>query len=360
MLNITWLDAFHGGSHAAVARGYAAHSGHRVSLLTLPIAGGWRWRMRGGAVSLARLIREQPRPDLIVATDMLDLATFRGLSSDWLAGVPMAIYFHENQLTYPLPEGRSRDLSYGWVNYTSALAADRVIFNSAFHRRAFLAALPNLLGRYHDYHELDMIKAIERKAIVLPPGIVLPPIYEERQASTPPSILWNSRWEYDKQPERFFAALEQLEHEGIAFRLIVAGEHIDPNNPEFVAARQRWAAHIDHWGYAPSREAYVALLQQADIVVSTAAQEFFGIGVIEAIACGCVPILPARLTYPELLPEAYYGDCLYQHDDDLGHHLVGAIRQLDRLRQYDWRAIAAPYGWARMGPEYDLVFANLG
>jgi glycosyltransferase involved in cell wall biosynthesis len=194
---------------------------------------------------------------------------------------------------------------------------------------------------------------------VLPPGIVLPPARQERQAAPTPIIVWNSRWEYDKQPERFFAALEHLDREGIAFRLIIAGEHIDPNNPEFVAARQRWADHIDHWGYAPTREAYLALLQQADIVVSTAAQEFFGIGVIEAMACGCVPILPARLTYPELLPEAYHADCLYQHDDDLGHHLVGAIKHLDRLRQYDWRAIAAPYAWERLAPEYDLVFANL-
>src|SRR5689334_24627775 len=57
-MRILYLDPFHGGSHAAVAAGYARHSRHDVTLLTLSIAGGWRWRMRGAAVTLARRLRE--------------------------------------------------------------------------------------------------------------------------------------------------------------------------------------------------------------------------------------------------------------------------------------------------------------
>ncbi|NTW02599.1 MAG: DUF3524 domain-containing protein, partial [Oscillochloris sp.] len=80
-MHILWLDPFHGGSHAAVAAGYATHSRHQVTILSLPIDGGWRWRMRGGAVRLARCARESMlKPDLIVASDMLDLATFRALN----------------------------------------------------------------------------------------------------------------------------------------------------------------------------------------------------------------------------------------------------------------------------------------
>src|SRR6476619_5954197 len=110
-MRILYLDPFHGGSHAAVAEGYAHHSRHDITLLTLSIAGGWRWRMRGAAVSLARRLREHARAqparfDLIIATDMLDLAAFLGLTSNLTAGVPRALYFHENQLTYPLPPGR--------------------------------------------------------------------------------------------------------------------------------------------------------------------------------------------------------------------------------------------------------------
>jgi glycosyltransferase involved in cell wall biosynthesis len=365
MVKILWLDPFHGGSHAAVAAGYAARSAHQVTLLTLPIDGGWRWRMRGGAVSLARMAREQElRPDLIVASDMLDLATFRALTADLLGGVPAALYFHENQLTYPLPPGRQRDLSFAWVNYTSALVADAVLFNSEFHRRELLGALPGLLGRYHDYRELQTIEVIAAKSRVLPPGIDLssldgpaPSIQNPKPKTQNPTILWNSRWEYDKQPEQFFAALEALEARGVAFRLIVAGEHIDPGAATFAAARERWGGRALHWGYAPSRAAYGELLRRADVVVSCALQEFFGIAVVEAMHCGCAPVLPRRLSYPGLIPPELHGACLY--DDLAGLVERIAATNARRAPREQWRALAAPYGWERLAPAYDNLFSQL-
>ncbi len=364
-MNILFLNPYHGGSHAAVAEGYAAHSQHRVTLLTLPTAGGWRWRMRGGAVALARLARAQATlPDLILTTSMLDLATFRALTrNSYPSHIPVVVYFHENQMTYPLPPGRTRDLSYAWINYTSALTADAICFNSEFHRREFLAALPTLLRRYHDYHGLETIDAIATKSQVLAPGIDLQR-HDQVAAPAlpasagPPIILWNSRWDYDKQPQAFFAALEELAARGLDFRLIIAGEHVDPNTPEFVAARQRWAAHIVHWGYAADPVAYSRLLHQANIVVSTAIQEFFGIGVIEALYCGCMPILPRRLTYPDLLPPAYHADCLYDSPQTLVERLQAAL-QHSHLRRQDWRAIAAPYDWSRLAPRYDALLAEV-
>jgi glycosyltransferase involved in cell wall biosynthesis len=365
-VEILWLDPFHGGSHAAVTTGYAANSAHTVRLLTLSQAGGWRWRMRGGAVTLARLAgAANLQPDLIVASDMLDLAVFRALTPRF-SGIPAVVYFHENQLTYPLPPGRKRDLGLAWINYTSALVADAALFNSAFHRRSFLAALPDLLGRYHDYQELQTIEQIAAKSAVLTPGVDLVGLrsaaaHQRRtSAGAAPILLWNARWEYDKQPEVFFAALEQLEAQGVDFRLIVAGEHIDPRAPEFAAARARWAPRIVHWGYAPSREAYAALLHQADIVVSTALQEFFGIGVIEALACGCVPVLPRRLSYPELLPAEFHPACLYPTDADLPALLAATIANLPALRRIDWPALAAAYDWTQLAPQYDSWFASFG
>ena len=87
--------------------------------------------MLGGAVARTRLFRVGDyHPDLIVATDMLDLTTFLALTRGQTHGVPTALYFHENQLTYPLLPGHKRELEFGWINYTSALAADRLFFNS--------------------------------------------------------------------------------------------------------------------------------------------------------------------------------------------------------------------------------------
>ncbi|MCG8348028.1 MAG: DUF3524 domain-containing protein [Chloroflexales bacterium] len=388
-LQILYLDPYHGGSHAAVATGYAAHSRHHITLLSLPTAGGWRWRMRGAAVSLARLARDQSNaPDLIFTTDMLDLATFKALylsrrldepsavTGKACAPPPIAVYFHENQLTYPLPSGRARDLSFAWTNYTSALLADAVLFNSEFHRRSFLDALPSLLQRYHDYRELETIDIIAAKSQVLAPGIDLArhDVFAEQDEDSrsnlqapqslkthhlAPVILWNSRWDYDKQPALFFAALETLEARGAEFRLIVAGEQVDPNDSAFVAAHERWAQRIIHWGYAADPALYSRLLHQADIVVSTAIQEFFGISIIEALYCGCIPILPRRLTYPDLLPAEQHADCLYETFDELVERIAAALARCAELRQRNWRSIAAPYDWSKLGARFDAVLEQI-
>jgi glycosyltransferase involved in cell wall biosynthesis len=237
-----------------------------------------------------------------------------------------------------------------------------VIFNSAFHRDELLGALPGLLGRYHDYRELETVAAIAAKSHVLPPGVDLaaldPPAgHAPPPDDGPPIVLWNGRWEYDKQPAAFFAALERLEGRGVPFRLIVAGEHIDPNAPEFAAARERWAGRAVHWGYAPTREAYGALLRRATVVASTAIQEFFGIGVVEALHCGCAPVLPRRLNYPDLIPPALHAACLY--DDEPGMVALLASALAAPVPREQWRALAAPYSWERLAPRYDALLAGL-
>ena len=77
-------------------------------------------------------------------------------------------------------------------------------------------------------------------------------------------------------------------------------------------------------GYVESFADYARLLWEADYVVSTAWQEFFGISVCEAAYCGCLPILPDRLNYPSLLTDELRAACLYQRDrltSQLRYHL---------------------------------------
>ncbi len=306
MLNIWLIEPYYTGSHRAWADGYRTHSRHCVQLLTLP-GRFWKWRMQGGAVTLAGMVRDLDQaPDLILASDMLNLPIFLSLGGARLASVPIALYFHENQLTYPLQPGEKRDLHYGFINFASALRADAVLFNSAYHMTAFFDELPRLLKHFPDHNELWTVDAIRGKSQVLPLGLDLERFDAQRPTSPAtdrPLIVWNHRWEYDKDPGAFFRAIYVLVEEGLNFGLILLGESFRNQPAEFLEARERLPDRIVHFGYAEDAAAYSRLLQQADIVVSTALHEFFGAATVEACYCGCFPILPRRLAYPELHPK---------------------------------------------------------
>jgi glycosyltransferase involved in cell wall biosynthesis len=124
-------------------------------------------------------------------------------------------------------------------------------------------------------------------------------------------VLWCARWERDKAPEVFFEAARRLHRSGVPFRLLVAGESFRDAPPVFAEAKRTLGPVIEHWGYAATPEAYRDLLARADVAVSTARHEFFGIAVLEAAAAGAFPLVPRRLAYPETLEAERYPGCFY-------------------------------------------------
>ena len=242
---------------------------------------------------------------MLFCTDMLNLPEFLGLAPATVRDLPRLAYFHENQLTYPNREDQPRDLHFAFTNITTGVAADRVWFNSAFHRDEFLAAADEWMQRMPDYQLLGAAEAIRRKSLIQPPGLDSPAHSLTEPARTADAgamrLVWVSRWEHDKDPETFFAALRLLKQRSVPFRLSVLGESFRSAPAVFTEAKTAFAAQIDQWGYAASREAYQDVLAASDIVVSTAKHEFFGIGVLEAVAAGCFPLVPRALAYPEVL-----------------------------------------------------------
>ncbi len=295
------LDPYHGGSHAAFMDGWRGHSRHRWTLLTLEPR-HWRWRMRHAALTLARELRRRitggERWDALVCTDMLDLATLRGLAPAPIAALPAVVYFHENQLTYPVREAHERDLHFAYTNATTALAADACWFNSRYHLKAFTGALEGWLARMPDHGHPEIAAEIRAKAAVLPPGIDPFPPRPPRPPG-PLRLLWAARWEYDKGGDELLAALDRAATAGVDFRLAVVGQAFTDHPACFDEIRRRFGDRIDRWGYQPTRAAYRACLTWADVVISTAHHEFFGIAVAEAVGAGCYPLLPNRLAYPE-------------------------------------------------------------
>ena len=345
-MRILLIEPFLGASHRQWAEGLKRHSRHSIEILGMK-GRHWKWRMYGAAAVLAGRCRELDPPDLIIATDMIDVASFRGLlPSAWMA-VPFLLYFHENQFVYP---DSSRDAAYSWINFTSALAADDVRFNSEWNRSSFLEGAEALIRRMPDNRPLSELERVRGKCAVLPLGMDYSGLPEVRGEETSvPLLLWNHRWEEDKGITEFLDAVTALSD--LDFRLLLLGERGDTS---------RWKIQLRkleektlHCGMVGSREEYLKMTASANCLPVSSGQDFFGISVLEAVAAGVFPLLPKRLAYPEhfpcdLFPEVYYSGSLEQA---LRKYLGNPPDPEPELQK---RALR--YSWPLMIEEYDSLF----
>ncbi|MHC4741045.1 MAG: tRNA-queuosine alpha-mannosyltransferase domain-containing protein [Planctomycetota bacterium] len=368
-MNILALESYYGGSHKAFLDGLSQVSRHTWTILGLP-AHTWKWRMRHSAITFAGRVRELVEQgqtwDLLFCSDMLNLAEFVALAPLEVAGLPKIIYFHENQLTYPVRLEDERDYQYAMTNLTSALASDVVWFNSAFHRDAFLEAMTEFLKSMPDHQPLEAVERIRAKSAVYPPGIDDINQRSDRDAG-PIRILWAARWEHDKNPEDFFAALKILKANSVPFRLSVIGQSFQEQPAIFAEAKREFRDHIDHWGYQSSRADYENVLRQADVAVSTADHEFFGIGILEGVSAGAYPVVPKRLSYPEILglgntqsAEQFFYDGTVE---DLADTLTALARRIQTEdiwpKQLTARLLTERFEWPRLVDLYDKGLEQL-
>jgi len=361
-----WFD----GSHRQWAEGYQRFSGNEVDIVGLP-GELWRWRLRGGALPLARLVAdwvaEHGRPDVVLVSGLVDVAQLLGLARNALRAVPVAIYQHESQIIYPTPSELARSSKgQGAVlrNWMSWCAADVVLFNSDYHRRTVVERLVPFLAQLPDGSHLPSVEEVVDRFEVLPVGVDLSPFLGDVAAdgldlgrpTDGPIVVWPHRWEADKDPAAFVAALEIAAGAGCRFRLVLAGEEPVAGGIQSLDARRRVVERFGDRVVAEgpfSTGRYRQLLAASDLVVSCAHQECFGIAVVEATAAGCVPVVPNALSYPEVIAEAWHDDVLYDQGQ-FGLALVAAIDEFESRRantaglaasvqRFDWSVVAGRY-----------------
>ena len=355
-MRIFIASSYHGGSHRAWAEGYAAHSRNQVYLVTMP-GSFWQWRLTGGFVDLAAGIEETTarhgRPDVLLTTSLVDVAGLRGMVSRRLGSIPTGLYMHENHITYPAISRSRTERNYGLINWTSLIAADSVAFNSDFHRTSLLTALPGFLNEFPDQRQHSRLDVVEEKSTVLPVGCNISDI-PLGPKDDPPIVLWNHRWDPDKAPASFLRIARRLAAIGVEFRIALAGERFAKQRPEHddsIAGLDGLVVVDDHL----DRDHYLKVLGRSTIVVSTALQEFFGLSVIEAMAAGAFPILPAGLVYPERVPQSLADQMLYGAEDEAVGMLANALRSLVQTRETGraMRALVEQFDWSLVAPRYD-------
>ncbi|XP_062822677.1 glycosyltransferase-like domain-containing protein 1 isoform X2 [Anolis carolinensis] len=434
-MSILLIEAFYGGSHKQLVDLLREEIEDCV-LFTLP-AKKWHWRARTAALYFMQNVPPSTDYRILFASSVLNLTELVALRPD-LGKLKKVLYFHENQLTYPVQRCLERDFQYGYNQILSCLVADIVVFNSAYNMESFLTTIGTFMKRIPDYRPKQLEQLIRPKCQVLyfpmrfpdvsrfipehkktrvvkAPGSngnrstnaslfmdlpfqeknigisdstslvssdcgpgngeaqsgfcsLLPKrshnpsatlddmnkptsectnICEEEDSKLmtcslsctpeeldyqqkPLHIVWPHRWEHDKDPESFFQVLLKMKEMELRFHVSVLGETFTDVPDIFSEAKKALGSTVLHWGYLPSRDEYFQVLCMADVVISTAKHEFFGVAMIEAVYCGCYPLCPKALVYPEIFPAEY----LYSTPEQLFKRLQNFCKRPDIVRKH--------------------------
>jgi glycosyltransferase involved in cell wall biosynthesis len=367
-MNILAIEPYYSGSHRAFLKGLQENSAHEIIPIKLDYR-RWKWRMHGDSVKLAEMSSHiSEEIDLLLVSSMTNLPAFLALTNPRFAFTPKVMIMHENQLTQPMPEGEERDLTYCYINYLSMLSADKLLFTTEHHLNELMEALPEFLDHFPDDKHYNTIDQIREKSLVMYPGLnlsVFDAQPDTRDQNKRPVIVWNQRWQFDRNPTMFFKVLNRLNDVDLEFDLILAGDTQHKKPEEFERAWKRFGDQITHFGYVENVENYSKLLHSGDIVVSTATHEFFCVAIMEAIYCGCHPLVPNRLHYPELIPESLHkpllhAPVLYDTEDDLFRSLKDLLTGVTKpLPKSSLQNINKHLDWKEMIERYDALFDQL-
>jgi glycosyltransferase involved in cell wall biosynthesis len=310
------------------------------------------------------------RVGALITTDPLSLCDFYGLGRQWFAGIPSVIIFHELMFSRSLQQRQTYQQETFSLLY-SLLAADRLLFTSANHKEACFDSLPPVLQQLPEFPGRNrVLEILEKKARILHPGI---PLRELDLAShnqvkyKSPTILWNQRWEPNKQPELFLQTLYRLAGEGMDFGVILCGSRPAENGSGeagsveslFEEARMRLGSRVFHCGFVRSRAEYANLLWSSDIVISTAEVDYFPNAIIEAAYCDCYPLTPDRLDYPSLYPLDQKDRFIYRDTEDLYSRLKILLMDPLEIGSAALHESMLKFDWERAVKEHDREFATL-
>ena len=168
----------------------------------------------------------------------------------------------------------------------AALTADCILFNSDWCRRSFLENIPKHLKMIPNNRppaKAIAAKIEEKSTVVYFPVKKWP---KSDSSTEKVHVIWAHRWEHDKNPELLFSALEKIKDED--FVLSVVGQAYSQIPESFTRGKEALAEKIVNWGFLPSREDYQNVMDSADIAISTANHEFFGVTMVEAALTRCV------------------------------------------------------------------------
>jgi alpha-1,6-mannosyltransferase len=279
----------------------------------VPFTGGYRLllRRRQLASLLVRL-----RPD---ALEVSDRTTLR-----WTArwgrehGVPSVMVSHESLDGLFRPFGPMGRWAADGLNRRTAFGYRQVICTTGWAAREFKRIGAANVRRVPLGVDLDMFRPSRYSALV-----------RDRYAAGHEVLLVHcGRLSAEKKPARSLTTLATLLAQGVAARLVVAGD--GPLRGRLVRRAERDALPVTFVGFLPGRESLAALLASADVVLAPGPAETFGLAALEALACGTPVVAGAGVSVP---------------GEDLAAGVRAVLARPEPVRRGAARARAEGFGW---------------
>ncbi|CAK9060724.1 Glycosyltransferase-like domain-containing protein 1-like [Durusdinium trenchii] len=364
------VEPFGSGSHLQLCETLEARlrrqgGGEAVRVVTLPGGSKWHWRMLVSSwffkEEIPKVAPERASDTTVLFVSMLNVAELVGLRPD-LAATRKVVFMHENQLEYPSSNEEASkskgqaSFNLVWNQVVSCVQAEAVAFNSRFNMDSFFAKLGPFVNRIpHPCRPTNFPhEQLRAKSRVLFLPVELPLALSNRSWGGPLRLVWAHRWEHDKDPAALMRFVESWEAEADTpvISLAVLGDVSPSGKVAFMEAQAKVAeltkVEIRNWGRLEDKEQYVQMLRTSDLALSTSLHEFFGIAMVEAATCGCFPLCPNRLSYPELFPK----DCLYNTDRQLLKKVKSFSRRVNAPRaalagNAEWTARLERFQWER-------------
>ncbi|XP_042716821.2 tRNA-queuosine alpha-mannosyltransferase isoform X5 [Chrysemys picta bellii] len=404
-MSILLIEAFYGGSHKQLAD-LLQEEIEECVLYTLP-AKKWHWRARTAALYFMQTVPANanyrylkgmkklcnygfslPSSQLylfgldpfcllkqrrlciswiLFASSVLNLTELIALRPDF-GKLKKVLYFHENQLTYPVQKCQERDFQYGYNQILSCLVADIVVFNSAFNMESFLTSIGKFLKLIPDHRPKDLEKIIRPKCQVLHFPIRFPDVSrfmpEHKLAHL--EKITGFRGNEDtylfrclpfQQKYRATGSLMKTSSSSPESGLCEAQSGLCTTQQERLQYPLTSLEKLNKSKASASTNQEVPCQEDKQHVTFNPCNLLSGTDYqqrplhivwphrwIEAVYCGCYPLCPNALVYPEIFPAEY----LYSTPEQLFKRLQNFCKRPDIVRKHLYKGEMDQFSWAAL------------
>ncbi|XP_057600685.1 glycosyltransferase-like domain-containing protein 1 isoform X5 [Hippopotamus amphibius kiboko] len=350
-MSILIIEAFYGGSHKQLVDLLQEELEDCV-LYSLP-AKKWHWRARTSALYFSQNIPTSEHYRSLFTSSVLNLTELAALRPD-LGKLKKILYFHENQLVYPVKKCQERDFQYGYNQILSCLVADVVVFNSIFNMESFLTSIGKFMKLIPDHRPKDLESIIRPKCQVIYFPIRFPDVSRfvpKHKAAHLQKIL-SLKGSGGVAPS--MALPFQQEQRGSENLL----KTFDSESGPCHAAQQdnlgcsvRQESDLKTFSSSDNSSTHRGEHQQSPCDVLAGADDqqrplhiVWPHRWLEAVYCGCYPLCPKDLVYPEIFPAEY----LYSTPEQLSKRLQNFCKKPDIVRKHLYEGEMAPFSWAAL------------